>query len=98
MIDNEDENTAVYQYMQSRGYDSAYFGYSDQDTEGSWIWSLTGAPGEYTKWDEGEPNGDINENYGMFYSGSSEYCWNDGTWGGEHSAFICEWDLSVPEE
>ena len=98
MIDNEDENTAVYQYMQSRGYDSAYFGYSDQDTEGSWIWSLTGAPGEYTKWDEGEPNGDINENYGMFYSGSSEYCWNDGTWGGENSAFICEWDLSIPEE
>lgn len=94
MIDDWSENAALYDYMHNRGYDSAYFGYSDQELEGKWKWAYTNASGEYTNWAEGEPNGDTGENYGMFYSASPEYCWNDGNWGGENSMFFCEWDLT----
>lgn len=98
MIDNADENAALYNYMLNREYDSAYFGYSDQDLEGKWKWAYTDASGEFTNWAEGEPNGDTGENYGMFYWSSPEYCWNDGNWGGENSMFFCEWDLTQTEE
>ena len=92
MIDGGKENKALYKYIHSYGHEDVYFGYSDQNLEGKWVWAYTDAPGEFTKWSDGEPNGDAEENYGMFYSGSDKYCWNDKSWDGEDSLFLCEWD------
>lgn len=92
MIDDKKENKTLYKYIHSHEYEDVYFGYSDQSLEGKWVWAYTDAPGEYTKWSDGEPNGDTEENYGMFYSGSDKYCWNDKNWDGEDSLFLCEWD------
>ncbi len=98
VINDGDENTVLYDYMHKREHDSAYFGYSDQDLEGKWKWAYSEEASDYTNWAEGEPNGDTNENYGMFYFNSPEYCWNDGNWGGENEVFFCEWDLTQTEE
>lgn len=98
VIDNKNENTALFNYMKNQGYDSAYFGLSDATQEGTWTW-VTGDNISYTNWGEdNEPNGYTYENYGMFYSSVyTDGKWNDGdfndSWtcnGG--NAFICEWD------
>ncbi len=38
IINDADENTALYDYMKSQGYDYAFFGLSDSDTEETWVW------------------------------------------------------------
>ena len=37
-ITSQEENDAVFEYMTEQGYDSAYFGYTDEETEGTWKW------------------------------------------------------------
>ncbi len=93
MIDDADENTNLYNYIVGLGYEDVYFGYSDENEEGNWIWSYTGEAGGYANWAENEPNGYTSENYAMYYNGSAAYAWNDGEWGGTDSLFLCEWDL-----
>ena len=98
-ITSEEENTLVYQLMIKAGYTSAYFGLSDRETEGTWIW-VTGEPASYTNWHPGEPNYEnSNEDYAMYYYKFSDGTWNDGDFGGSTVnggiAFICEWDTDA---
>lgn len=37
-IESREENDVVFGYLRNRGYDSAYFGLTDEETEGSWKW------------------------------------------------------------
>lgn len=92
VINNAAENSKLFNYMKSKGYDSAYFGLSDAIKEGTWTWA-TGDSSSYRNWASGEPNGGTYENYGMFYYKFTNGTWNDGDFGSEGiNTFICEWD------
>lgn len=95
-ISCQEENDFIYQVMVNAGYTNAYFGLTDHDKEGTWIW-VTGEPVIYTNWHSGEPNSEnADEDHAMFYYKYKDGTWNDGnfeyTIGNKGSAFICEWD------
>lgn len=94
-ITSPEENDFLFRYMLQAGYGSAYFGLSDAQVEGNWVWS-NGEKVEYTNWSDNEPNGESDvEDYGMFYYKYSTGKWNDGQFGpgtvNGGKAFICEW-------
>ena len=92
VINNADENSAVYSYAMQSGYSEIFFGLSDAQNEGTWTW-VNGEPVTYTNWEKVidiEPNGGTRENYGSFKSMYTNGEWNDAYFG--NSAFICEWD------
>lgn len=95
-LTSQEENDYVYQIVRNAGYTNAYFGLTDKDVEGTWVW-VTGEAVSYTNWHSGEPNHEnSNEDYAMFYFKYSDGTWNDGDFGGRTvsggTAFICEWD------
>lgn len=92
-INNATEDTALFNYIKSKGYSSAYFGLTDEDDEGNWTW-VNGDSVKYLNCgSDGEPNGGTYENYGMYYYLYPNGEWNDGAWGVELTTFICEWEL-----
>ena len=96
VINDAEENAYVYEKMIAQGIDSAYFGYTDKYSEGSWEWLDRSS--DYVNWASNEPNGHESENYGMFYYKYNDGTWNDGCIGhtiGGHRAFICEWDYEI---
>lgn len=95
VINNEEENTAIFNYMRNLGVENAYFGYSDAENEGAWKWY--GDESRYTNWHQNEPNSEnSHEDYAMFYYKYNDGTWNDGDFGGNTvnggTNFICEWD------
>lgn len=101
-ITSQEENDAVFEYIQNQGYDGAYFGLTDEEEEGTWKW-VTGEKIDYTNWHPGEPNAEnSNEDYGMFYYKFPDGTWNDGDFGGStvgnDRAFICEWGTYTETE
>lgn len=93
VINDAAENTALFNYMKSQGYDSAYFGLSDAAQEDNWQW-VDGSSLTYTNWASGEPNNEGGEDYAMFYHKFTDGKWNDGRGDTKKDAapFICEWD------
>ena len=96
IIRNAEDNNKLYNIMLQFGCKSAYFGLTDAEHEGKWIW-VNGEPLKYSNWHSGEPNGGPYENYAMFYIRFSDGTWNDGNFGAgvsieDTNAFICEWD------
>lgn len=94
-ITSQEENDFLYAYMKQEGYSSAYFGFSDSSSEGTWSW-CNGEQSAYTNWHSSEPNGEnSNEDYALFYYKYSDGTWNDGDFGNRTAnsgtAFICEW-------
>jgi len=95
-ISSQEENNYLYQFMQASGYSDAFFGFTDEDSEGEWSW-VTDEPVIYTNWKDGEPNDDKGtEDYAMFYR-HYEKQWNDWSFG-EVTSFICEWDFLLSEQ
>ncbi len=90
VINDADENAFLYNYMLNCGYKCAYFGYVDENQDGNWKW-VDGATGNYTNWADGEPSSS-NAPYGMYYYKYTDGAWNDGKWGDDTTAFICEWE------
>jgi hypothetical protein len=91
-IQSQEENDYIYSLIISKGYESAYFGLTDKDIEGTWKWT-NGESVNYTNWASNEPNSENSEeNYAMFYYKYTDGKWNDGRWGDNTVAFICEWD------
>ena len=95
-ITSQEENEFVYSYLRDNyNYESAYFGFTDRDEEGTWIWA-NGEKNSYTNWHPGEPNSENpNEDYAMYYFKYSDGTWNDGDFGNRTvnsgRVFICEW-------
>lgn len=91
VITSAEEDAFIFnEVLRASGYDSAYFGLSDEEETGNWKW-VNGTPVRYTNWASGEPNnqGGI-EHYGMYYWKNGDGKWNDGDFSGS-PAFICEW-------
>ena len=98
VITSDEENTAIFEYIRSKGYSNVVFGFSDAESEGNWTW-VNGESVTYTNWEKSynEPNGGTTENYAMF-----KETYNDGTWNdcrfndvinyGSDCNFICEWE------
>ena len=102
-ISSPEENRFLFDYMVSLGLANAYFGFTDEATEGTWQW-VTGESVNYTNWHPGEPNKENrNEDYAMFYWKFPEGTWNDGDFGYGKTVrgdlnFICEWENFFGEE
>ena len=100
-ITSKGENDFLFNYMRDEGVESAYFGFSDAESEGNWRW-CTGERSSYTNWNENEPNQENpDEDYAMFYYKYSDGTWNDGDFGrntvNSGTWFICEWDPENPD-
>lgn len=95
-ITSEEENTFLYNYLVSMGLSGAYFGLSDVNMEGNWVW-CTGEEVTFTNWDSGEPNNEgRKEHYGLFDFSHNDGKWNDGSYrSGTDTNFVCEWDAVV---
>lgn len=91
-ITSPEEDEFVYAYLRDNfDYESAYFGFTDRNEEGTWVWD-NGEVGSYTNWHVNEPNREKpSEDFAMYYEKYSDGSWNDGDFG-SGSSFICEWD------
>lgn len=93
-ITSKEENDFIYSYLQSCGLKTAYFGFSDAENEGDWVW-VTGEDVDYTNWYPNEPNDtDGGEDEAAFYFVDDSGRWFDGTMGVSNGgcAFVCEWE------
>lgn len=95
-INSDAENRALYDYVfDDCGLESAYFGFTDDGSEGYWYWS-NGDPVTYTNWLVKQPdNLNGRENYALFYYDDTPYKWNDGDFGLDARGtvtFLIEWD------
>lgn len=91
-ITSREEDEEVFRYMNEMGYESAYFGLSDEVSEGDWQW-VNGEESDYMNWADGEPNGQYGvEFYAMYYYVYDEGGWNDGSFQEANKFIICEWD------
>lgn len=93
VIESSTENFLLYSAMKAKGYENAYFGFSDESSEGNWKW-VDGTSTAYTNWHSGEPNNqDGIEHYAMFYEEFQDGTWNDADGIIDAGcAYICEWD------
>lgn len=86
-ISSREENQFLFDYVMEEKQPNAYFGYSDEASEGKWSW-VNGEWSTYTNWHYGEPNNDASgEDYTQFYY--TDGTWNDGDFSSR--TFICEW-------
>ena len=109
VINDWEENEALYNYMINRGFDQAYFGITDEDNEGEWVYKR-GDESTFTDWGTNsvgtvEPNNaDGGESHAMLDVNMHNGHWNDAQYGrkiytpdGEsykdRYAYICEWDF-----
>ncbi len=97
VINNDEENEVLYNYVfNTMGYQSAYFGLTNDGTDEKWYWS-DGSTYNYTNWLDGQPdNQNGNEHYALFYYKDEPYKWNDGDFGLDDSGtvtFLVEWDV-----
>ena len=108
VINDEEENEALFDYMVNNGFDAVYFGMTDRENEGEWKY-LYGDESSFTDWGYNskgvaEPNNaDSGEQYAELDIHMNGGHWNDGEFGrqtytpeGEKyrnkNAYICEWD------
>lgn len=107
VINNDAENTYLFELLRDVSKITAFFGYSDEDSEGDWQWS--DGDSSYSNWttygswdlpDNGEAYGG-DEDYAEFnYERGKKGIPNDGTWNDapfmdNTTTFICEWDFDV---
>lgn len=99
VIESSTENFLLYSAMKAKGYENAYFGFSDESSEGNWKW-VNGAQSSYINWHFGEPNNQNgDEDYAMFYQKFDDGTWNDGDGIIDVGcAYICEWDDSADQQ
>ena len=107
VINDSEENEALFEYMLGQGFEQAYFGITDEEEEGNWKY-VRGDDSTYTNWGTNsagimEPNNaDGRESHAMLDVNMHNGHWNDAQFGrkiytpdGEpyknRRAYICEW-------
>ena len=111
-INDQRENTFLFETLRNNYVNTAFFGYSDEKEERNWQWDYESSSYEnWTKYgqqqpDDGAPHG-TSEDYAEFnYDGNKEPSYNvpsDGTWNDavftrNTYLFICEWEFNVEKE
>lgn len=104
IIDSQEKSRMLYDFMVSQGYDSAYFGLTDEDLNGNWVLP-NGQKPKFTNWHSGQPTKEeSNERYAMLYRKYKNATWKAGSFSpllenSNTTAFIIEWDKEVkPQE
>lgn len=97
VINSQEENDYIFQYLQGNDYETAFFGYSDREEEGVWKWVY--GDSDYTNWAPGQPNnGAVNpggekEHYAHFFTDADRAgMWNDAPFGSNSKYIVCEWE------
>lgn len=99
-ISSATENNELFNAMITQGFKNSYFGYTDEMSEGFWVW-INGEQLSYTNWHSNEPNSENeHEDYAMFYYKYTDGTWNDGDAGyngtvNDSNIYICEWDFDI---
>ena len=84
-VTSEEINAYVAQEKKQRNM-VLWIGGSDKTVEGAWKWS-DGSPWNYTKWSQGQPNNEDNEDCLQFYY-RNEDSWSDRTCTNREN-FVC---------
>ena len=98
VINSSEENEFLFDYMLEDNKDEVFFGYTDQEQEGTWKW-VAGNESTFTDWGinnagEQEPNADsVYENYAHMNSTMHDGYWNDKRFGKTTTYYFCEWNL-----
>lgn len=95
-INDSKENEFLRKLICSNDVKYAYFGYSDEETEGEWQW-VDGKTSQYTNWAAGEPNNEYDqEHYALI---NRNGYWNDGKFENDAAnsgvVIICEFDTNT---
>ena len=91
VIHDQEENDFLYSKVKEFGAQSAFFGYSDERSEGSWEW-VTGNS-SYTNWSPRQPSqSSVSEDYAQFNKELTDGTWNDAPFAENTRLFIIEWD------
>lgn len=94
---NEEESKFLYEIMLKEEYYYAYFGYTDEVSEGNWVWE-SGEAAIYENWYAEDLDNYHEEDYAMLWQQRPGY-WNDGGLReGDLAAFICEWGPKGPSQ
>lgn len=109
VMNDEEENQFLYNLaVQKYEYTTVFFGYTDKDEEGTWVWD--GDDSDYTNWtrsgdwnlpDNGADWGgdeDFAEfNYDKYpkYGQPNDGTWNDAGFMENTTLFICEWEYDL---
>ncbi len=109
VMNDEEENQFLYNLaVQKYEYTTVFFGYTDKDEEGTWVWD--GDDSDYTNWtrsgdwnlpDNGADWGgdeDFAEfNYDKYpkYGQPNDGTWNDAGFMENTTLFICEWEYDM---
>ena len=110
VINNAGEDAFLYDYACIPGVSTAFFGYTDQDSEGNWKWVFGSS--DYTNWTKpggvhpGPDNGNGAsgwgpENYAEYNcgdNGANDGSWNDAKFAVNTSSFIIEWEFERPDK
>ena len=93
-IHSEEENVYLYERMLEWDFSYAYFGLTDEETEGEWKW-VTGDAVTYTNWNEDDVDNWSEEDYAMLWT-RRPYYWNDGGLreSSRDACFIIEWEVN----
>lgn len=110
VINDSEENKYLFELVRDYSPVTAFFGYSDENSEGDWQWADGYSDFEnwttYGDWDlpdNGSGYGG-DEDYAEFnYDAKKDWVPNDGTWNDapfrdNTDTFICEWDFDVPKK
>ena len=98
VINNAEENEALYDYVKSCGLKVALLGlkntYETSNNDWFWVWGDS----SYFKWAVGQPNNGATtstgerEPYVEFFKTTHDGKWNDCRFGANTWRFICEWE------
>ena len=104
VINDQSENDYLFNLVRDNYARTAFFGYSDENSESDWAWD--GDVSDYENWSPGMPDN------GSGYGGDEDYAefnyergkedqvpcdgtWNDAPFIDNTSVFICEWEYEL---
>lgn len=103
VINDDEENDFLFNLVSENFINTAFFGYSDEQTEGIWEWAEGGS--DFHNWtvygqsqpDDGNGRGEdyAEFNYERGTSSANDGTWNDAQFRKDTDTFICEWDYDM---
>ena len=105
VINDDEENNFLFDLVSDNFINTAFFGYSDEQSEGFWEWA--NGDSDFHNWtvygqsqpDDGNGRGEdyAEFNYERGTSSANDGTWNDAQFRKDTDTFICEWDYDMGE-